>query len=106
EQKTLPGRPIGPTRVQLPDGDQWQFKFVKVACNVAAPVGQEGNRLGELLQKWFGKDAGLPGTHFTVRFESKDGRWKVTPLIGVSEVSREIDQLSPDADAESIRDGS
>lgn len=79
EQKTLPGRPIGPTRVQLPDGDQWQFKFVKVACNVAAPVGQKGNRLGELLQKWFGKDAGLPGTHFTVRFESKGGRWKVAP---------------------------
>jgi superfamily II DNA or RNA helicase/diadenosine tetraphosphate (Ap4A) HIT family hydrolase/HKD family nuclease len=36
----LPGRPIGPTIATLPDGSQWVFKFVKIACNVASPPGK------------------------------------------------------------------
>ncbi len=80
DQNKLLGRPVGPLRAQLPDGSQWEFKLVKVACNVAAPVGQKQNQLGELLQQWFGKNAGLPGTNFTVRFESQAGQWQVSPV--------------------------
>lgn len=83
-----PGRPVGPTDVQLPDGSVWTFKFVKVACNVAHPVGESKNQLSELLRRWFGKDAGLPGTDFHVRFEMHEGSWRVRP-VGVSGVPEE-----------------
>ncbi|MHB8951915.1 MAG: DEAD/DEAH box helicase family protein [Pirellulaceae bacterium] len=79
EKSKEPGRPIGPTNVQLPDGSRWEFKFVKVACNVAKLVGEPGNQLSDLLREWFGPDAGLPGTDFAVLFESKDGVWHARP---------------------------
>ncbi|MFM7073700.1 MAG: DEAD/DEAH box helicase family protein [Planctomycetota bacterium] len=80
EQTQLPGRPVGPTQVFLPNGVRWEFKFVKVACNVAWPVGEKRNRLGDLLREWFGADAGLPGTDFRVRFTRVDGEWHATPV--------------------------
>ena len=79
EKSKEPSRPVGPTQVQLPDGSRWEFKFVKVACNVAKPVGEPGNQLSDLLREWFGPDAGLPGTDFKVSFESKDGVWHARP---------------------------
>ena len=79
EKSKQPGRPVGPTNVLLPEGDQWEFKFVKVACNVARPTGESGNQLSDLLRKWFGADAGLPGTDFKVLFEAKDGVWHARP---------------------------
>ncbi|MGE3780603.1 MAG: DEAD/DEAH box helicase family protein, partial [Pirellulaceae bacterium] len=80
EKSEHPGRPMGPTKVCLPDRSPWEFKFVKVACNVAWPVGETKNQLGELLRDWFGPDAGLPGTDFKVRFTSLNGAWHVIPL--------------------------
>ncbi len=88
EKSKQPNRPVGPTNVQLPDGSRWEFKFVKVACNVAKPVGESGNQLGDLLREWFGPDAGLPGTDFKVLFESKDGAWHARPR-GTSQASVE-----------------
>ena len=79
EKSKQPSRPVGPTIVQLPDGAQWEFKFVKVACNVAKPAGESGNQLSDLLRKWFGLDAGLPGTDFKVLFESRKGEWHARP---------------------------
>ena len=58
----------------------WVFRFVKVACNVAHPKGTTENRLDELLQSWFGRDAGLPGTGFTARFQNSNGGWRVNPV--------------------------
>jgi SOS-response transcriptional repressor LexA len=79
-----PGRPIGPTTVRLPDGREWVFKFVKVACNVANPAGANSargmNGLPALLRDWFGPDAGLPGTNFEVEFTSIDGAWSASPV--------------------------
>lgn len=74
-----PGRPVGVTLVRLPSGEQWEFKFVKVACNVAKPHGETANQLGTLLQKWFGPNAGLPGTSFTVQFRTQNGEWHAIP---------------------------
>ena len=56
-----------------------QFKFVKVAVNVAHLKGGNENQLFVLLREWFGPNAGLLGTNFSVRFESVGGIWKVFP---------------------------
>lgn len=84
-KEQCPGRPIGPTEVQLPDGEVWQFKFVKVACNVALRSGGSKNELADLLRRWFGPNAGLPGTDFIVRFEQRDGTWHALPRPHVAE---------------------
>jgi len=54
DKKICSARPFDPTVVQLPDGSRWEFKFVKVAVNVASPIGETGNQLSDLLRKWFG----------------------------------------------------
>ncbi len=54
-----PGRPDGPVLVRLPDGREWEFRFVKIACNVAGPRGSNvgdtlQSALPTLLREWFG----------------------------------------------------
>ena len=96
DSSKCPGRPHGPTLVHLPDGSDWEFKFVKVACNVAAPHGEKSNQLGTLLQQWFGPNAGLPGTGFTVRFERRDDTWHALPQGMTKGVDRtESDEREP-----------
>jgi len=94
DKTKVPGRPVGLTTVELPSGEQWEFKFVKVACNVAKPAGEPENQLGTLLRKWFGQNAGLPGTSFTVRFETKQGQWHITPIDAVTEAVE--DEVAPE----------
>jgi superfamily II DNA or RNA helicase/diadenosine tetraphosphate (Ap4A) HIT family hydrolase/SOS-response transcriptional repressor LexA len=79
DRAQMPERPLGITDVELPDGSTWEFKFVKVACNVASPKGEKTNQLSQLLRQWFGPNAGLPGTSFTVRFETRNGVWHAAP---------------------------
>jgi SOS-response transcriptional repressor LexA len=76
----LPGRPVGPTTVNLPDGSQWVFRFVKIACNVASPVGSKDNQILELLRGWFGENAGSPGTNYQVAFNKSETGWSVEPV--------------------------
>ena len=87
--ESVPSRPTGPTRVRLPDGREWVFRFVKVACNVAHPAdaasARGNNALPTLLRDWFGPDAGLPGTGFEVEFTSLDGAWSAAPVGAPSE---------------------
>ncbi len=85
----LPGRPVGPTTVTLPDGSSWVFKFVKIACNVASPVGSDDNQMHQLLRGWFGPDAGAPGTSYQVTFTRKESGWSVEPMA-VAAVIRPI----------------
>jgi hypothetical protein len=80
-----PGRPDGPVLVRLPDGREWEFRFVKIACNVAGPRGSTvgdtlPNDLPKLLREWFGPDAGLPGTSFEVEFHRVGDAWHIAPL--------------------------
>lgn len=86
DRTVCPGRPVGPTTVQLPDGSRWEFKFVKVACNVAAPEGQKTNQLSDLLRKWFGPNSGLPGTGFVVRFTKDGDVWSTAPVATADEL--------------------
>jgi len=76
----MPGRPAGPVDVQLPDGQCWVFRCVKVACNVASPKDTSGNQLPQLLRSWFGPNAGLPGTQFRVRFRKQTDGWLAEPV--------------------------
>ena len=81
DKSKMPDRPVGLINVRLPDSGEWEFKFVKVACNVAKPVnGGSANELSTLLRSWFGEKAGLPGTDFKVIFESKERQWYIRPL--------------------------
>jgi hypothetical protein len=80
-----PGRPDGPVLVRLPDGREWEFRFVKIACNAAGPRGSNvgdtlPNELPTLLREWFGPDAGLPGTSFEVEFHREGDAWHIAPL--------------------------
>ncbi len=72
--------PAGETDVRLPDGSPWQFRFMKIACNVARPVGVQRNQLGDLLRRWFGPDAGKAGTDFHVDFRRSPDGWWVEPV--------------------------
>ncbi len=74
-----PDRPTGLVQVKLPDGQLWEFKFVKVACNVAKPIGTSENQLSQLLRSWFGEHAGLPGTDYRVIFEHDGTQWQASP---------------------------
>jgi superfamily II DNA or RNA helicase/diadenosine tetraphosphate (Ap4A) HIT family hydrolase/HKD family nuclease/phage repressor protein C with HTH and peptisase S24 domain len=90
----LPGRPIGPTIATLPDGSQWVFKFVKIACNVASPLGSEENQILPLLRGWFGENAGAPGTNYQVTFTQSETGWSVEP-VAVATPLRVVD-ANPD----------
>ena len=63
-----PSIPSGWTTVEA-EGERFEANFVKIAVNVLRRVGDETNMLGDLLKKWFGPDAGLPGTSHRVVFE-------------------------------------
>ncbi len=90
----LPDRPIGPTTATLPDGSQWVFKFVRIACNVASPLGREENQILPLLRGWFGENAGAPGTNYQVAFTQSETGWAVEP-VAVATPLRVVD-ASPD----------
>lgn len=75
-----PELPEGALIARVGDGETWSFRLMKIACNVAAPQGADGNQLPALLRRWFGARAGQPGTQFRVRFEHRDGAWWVEPF--------------------------
>lgn len=86
DKTVCPGRPVGPTPVQIPNGSRWEFKFVKVACNVATPEGEKSNQLSDLLRNWFGPNAGLPGTGFVVKFTKEGDIWSASPVSPAGEM--------------------
>jgi hypothetical protein len=77
---THPDIPVGETTVALPDGQKWRFRFVTDAVKAARPVGDDKNRLSDLLRGWFGPAAGEPGTEFSVEFRPSKQSWRVEPL--------------------------
>ena len=97
----LPGRSIGPTTATLSDGSQWVFKFVKIACNVASPLGSEENQILPLLRSWFGDNAGIPGTNYQVAFTKSETGWSVAP-VAVATPLRVV-HASPDPEEHDTR---
>lgn len=94
DRKQHEGIPLGETTVRLPDGQNWRFRFVKIACNVARPVGTQKNALPDLLRGWFGPSAGKPGTAFFVRFSPSPQGWEVEPVRSASEELRRGELLA------------
>jgi hypothetical protein len=50
DRSKFPKIPTGPTTVIVPDGSRWEFKFVKVAVNVAHLKGGTENQLLEVAR--------------------------------------------------------
>ena len=81
----LPGQP---ERDDLPegwtdvdaDGETLSANFVKVAINVAHRPGETTNVLPEVLRRWFGEDAGAPGTRHAVALERVGATWRMEPI--------------------------
>jgi superfamily II DNA or RNA helicase/diadenosine tetraphosphate (Ap4A) HIT family hydrolase len=79
DRAKTPGVPEGATMLVV-DGETYQANFVKVALNVMTRPSETENVLPEVLWRWFGKEAGRPGTSFRVTFELKEGTWTMAPL--------------------------
>ena len=73
------GVPEGWTDVEI-DGKNYSAKFAKIAVNVIHESGNGDNALPSLMQKWFGPDAGQPGTSHRVSFLFKGDRYELVPL--------------------------
>jgi superfamily II DNA or RNA helicase/diadenosine tetraphosphate (Ap4A) HIT family hydrolase len=82
QRDKYPHIPSGWSAVQA-DGEDFEANFVAVAVNVMRRPGQQENVLPELLRKWFGKDAGLPGTSHQVRFRRLGEKLGLEPLSRV-----------------------
>jgi len=80
-----PDLPEGWTEVRF-DGEILRANFVKIALNVVEGASGEGNVLPQILRKWFGEDAGLPGTRHQVILKLEQAGWSMTPL-GMNAVS-------------------
>jgi superfamily II DNA or RNA helicase len=78
--------PMGTVPVVI-DGEPHEADFVKIALNVVRRAGSDHNELPAVLRRWFGPDAGLPGTDFTVAFERRDDVWHAMPIRRPSAVS-------------------
>ena len=78
DRESHAGIPSGWTPVEF-NGEWYQANFVKIALNVVQKEGSDTNVLTELLQGWFGPDAGRPGTDFHVLFEKLDDGWHARP---------------------------
>jgi len=74
-----PGIPEGWVEVTA-DGETYQAKFVKIAVNVMTRGSSDANVLPDLMHKWFGPNAGLPGTTFQVVFEQSPDGYILSPL--------------------------
>jgi hypothetical protein len=80
DRNRTPGIPEGPTTL-IADGQSYQAHFVNVALNVMTRRGGTENVLPEVLRRWFGLDAGRPGTTFRVAFEQRERSWTMAPLV-------------------------
>ena len=74
DRKQSPGIPEGWQIVSI-DGTPHRANFVKIAVNVARQEGGTENVLPEILRKWFGPDAGRPGTDFRVESVPEGEAW-------------------------------
>lgn len=85
DRDTNPDVPEGWTEIRI-DGEVFRANFVKIALNVVEGASGEGNVLPQILRKWFGEDAGLPGTRHQVILKLEQAGWSMTPL-GMNAVS-------------------
>lgn len=78
-RETHPELPDGWTDVRI-DNETLSANFVKVAVNVARRQGSDKNVLPEVLHRWFGSDAGKPGTKHQVILRRDGEIWELRPI--------------------------
>jgi superfamily II DNA or RNA helicase len=78
--------PTGTTPLVI-EGEPHEGDFAKAAVNVIRKTGRDHNELPAIMRRWFGPDAGLPGTSFSVLFEQKEDSWNLAPVRGSQAVT-------------------
>lgn len=78
DRDTTPGLPSGWVTVRTRDGE-FEANFAKIAVNQLREPDGTSNVLAQVLRKWFGPDAGLPGTRFEVAFTPADEGYLMEP---------------------------
>ena len=78
-RESRPDIPSGTTSIMI-DGESHDADLVKIAVNVVRRTGDSKNVLAEILHKWFGDDAGMPGTRFRVVFTPTEDSWELEPI--------------------------
>lgn len=73
-----PDLPVGNERF-IADDTKYVGRFVKIALNVATRPDHDANVLPQLLRRWFGPDAGHPGTRHAVLLEHTSDGWTMAP---------------------------
>ena len=79
DREQHPALPNGWTDISI-QGEPYEANFVKVALNVVRHKGAENNELPQILRRWFGPNAGLPGTDFSVLLERHESGYALVPL--------------------------
>lgn len=75
-----PDIPHGLTEMEV-DGQLCTANFAKEFINVVrADPASESNILPGILRRWFGPDAGRPGTRFQVTIERSGDYWRMEPM--------------------------
>jgi superfamily II DNA or RNA helicase/HKD family nuclease/diadenosine tetraphosphate (Ap4A) HIT family hydrolase len=80
-RERMAGLPEGWVNVTA-DGDAYHAKFVKIAVNVLQSPNTDENVLPEVLGRWFGPDAGMPGRAHFVEFVRSGGGYLLAPTKG------------------------
>lgn len=76
DRKNQSDIPLGETTVYI-DGQAYEFRFVKIAVNVATGPDSRNNILPSILRQWFGLRAGHPGTHHEVDLYKSSLGWQL-----------------------------
>lgn len=75
----MAGIPQGWVDVDV-DGTTYQANFVQIAVNVMHLERDTNNQLPDLLRRWFGPNAGQPGTTSMVAFTRDDDTYRLAPF--------------------------
>ena len=74
-----PDLPEGWTDIRVND-ETLNANFVKIAINVVRRAGSDENVLSQMLQQWFGDDAGKPGTRHQLTLQAEREGWSLRPV--------------------------
>lgn len=74
-----PDLPEGWTDIRV-DDETLNANFVKIAINVVRRAGSDENVLSQILQQWFGDDAGKPGTRHQLTLQAEREGWSLRPV--------------------------
>lgn len=86
DREKAQGVPEGWQNVTV-DGEELQANFVKIAVNVVTRPGSTENILPEILQKWYGSEAGRPGRTHSVVFERSGSAYAMVPASDAVEAA-------------------